>query len=102
MFAQPVKGTVGVCVPYSELVPFLDKAGMFIGVRSGLCDIIATSTCKKVVIHTYRNGFWPDGRSISYTGLQNIELCNDVVEMEYKETEKDSLLQSVIDAAVQN
>jgi len=99
---KPVKGTVGVCVPYSELVPFLDKAGMFIGVRSGLCDIIATSTCKKVVIHTYRNGFWPDGRSISYTGLQNIELCNDVAEMEYKETEKDSLLQSVIDAAVQN
>ena len=55
-----------------------------------------------MVIHTYRNGFWPDGRSISYTGLQNIELCNDVAEMEYKETEKDSLLQSVIDAAVQN
>lgn len=36
---------------YSEIVPLLDYAGGFIGVRSGLCDVISTSKCKKVILY---------------------------------------------------
>lgn len=79
----PVAGTQAVFVPYSMVVPFLEKAGAFIGLRSGLCDIISTAHCKKIIIHLYQAKWWPDGNSIAYTGLNNMGLCADAVEMEY-------------------
>lgn len=69
---QPVSGTVAISLPFSDIVPFLDRAGGFIGIRSGLCDIISSSTCKKIVLHTYHAKWWPCGMSIAYTGLENI------------------------------
>lgn len=36
---------------YEESVPLLDYAGFFLGVRSGLCDIISTAKCKKVILY---------------------------------------------------
>lgn len=78
----PVAGTLPLCVGYAEIVPFLDRAGMFIGIRSGLCDIVATSRCRKIILHTYRAKWWPDGKSIAYTGLNHMGLCDDAIELE--------------------
>ena len=69
---KPIEGTVRISIPFSEIVPFLDMAGSFWGIRSGLCDIISTSTCEKVVIHLYKAKWWPDGRSIPYTGIKSL------------------------------
>lgn len=79
---KPVAGTVPLLIRYSELVPFLELAGGLIAVRSGLCDIASTARCRKVVLHSYKNRFWPDGNSIAYTGLENMGLCRDAVEIE--------------------
>ncbi len=98
---KPIRGTTGLCIPYKEIVPFLDCAGAFIGVRSGLCDIIATSKCKKLVIHTYRNRFWPDGNSIAYTGLVNMGLCDDAVEMEYEEGREENILEQIMETIIE-
>ena len=89
---QPIPGTRKICLPYKDSVPFLNLAGYFIGVRSGLCDIISTSICRKIVIHTYKNRFWPNGNSIAYTGLNNMMLCNDAIEMEYHGSDDDENL----------
>lgn len=99
---EPIKGTTPILLPYTESVPFLNLAGVFIGVRSGLCDVVATSICKKVVIHTYKARFWPDGNSIAYTGLCNMGLCDDAVEIEYREDCKDQILKSVVEAVLEN
>lgn len=77
---QPLPGTIALFVPYQLLVPFLDRAGALVAIRSGLCDLAVTSTCKKVVLHTYKAMWWPDGNSISYTGLRKMGLCNEVLE----------------------
>lgn len=82
-----VKGTVPLLLSYKEIVPFLNIAGIFIGIRSGLCDIISTSSCKKIVIHTYYAKFWPNGASIRYTGLNHMGLCQDAMELEYVQNE---------------
>jgi len=83
---KPVSGTQGIFVPFQEIVPFLDMAGFFIGIRSGLCDIISTSTCRKVILHTYKAKWWPDGRSIAYTGLNAMGLTATAIEVELPNT----------------
>lgn len=80
-----ITGTVALNIPYDQTVPFLEKAGYFIGIRSGLCDIIAGAHCKKIVLHTYKAVWWIDGRSIQYTGLNNMGLCDDAIEFEYRD-----------------
>ena len=36
---------------YEESVPLLEYCGYFIGVRSGLCDIISTAQCRKIILY---------------------------------------------------
>lgn len=79
----PVKGTAPLAITYSEVVPFLNEAGGFIGIRSGLCDIISQSFCQKIVIHTEKSDFWPDGRSESFVGLCQTWGDEAVVEFTY-------------------
>ncbi len=47
---EPISGTKGIFIPYDRLLDFINKAGFFIGVRSGLCDIISSSTANKVIL----------------------------------------------------
>ena len=78
----PLKGTSSILIPYAHIVPFLDTAGYFIGVRSGLCDIISTTKAKKIILHPYEAQNWPDGASLAFTGLNNMGLCDNAIELE--------------------
>jgi len=78
---EPLWGTIPLYLPYKLSVPFLDFAGNFIGVRSGLCDIISTSVCKKVVIHPYHAFNWQNGTSFGFTSLNGMGICDDAVEL---------------------
>jgi len=53
----PIKGTEGVFIPYNKVVDFLDKAGCFVGMRSGLCDIVSSTKAKMVVLYPDGNIF---------------------------------------------
>ncbi|MCM1183102.1 MAG: hypothetical protein NC337_06995 [Roseburia sp.] len=87
-----ISGTVAMNIPYKQTVPFVERAGYFIGIRSGLCDILAGAYCKKIIFHTYRATWWKDGMSIPYTGLNNMGLCDDAVEFEYRNGEETKAL----------
>lgn len=59
-FGQELAATL---IPYSDLLPVLDFAGYFIGIRCGLCDVIAGSSCKKIVLYPkarHRQGTYYD------------------------------------------
>lgn len=93
-----IEGTIALNIPYRQIVPFLEKAGCFVGIRSGLCDVIAGADCKKIILHTYKAKWWIDGRSIPYTGLNNMGLCDDAIEFEYRNGEEtDALLERVLE-----
>lgn len=92
-----IPGTIALNIPYHQIVPFLEKAGYFIGIRSGLCDIVAGAACKKILLHTFKARWWLDGRSIVYTGLNNMGLCDDAIELVYEnEDGLDALLASTL------
>jgi hypothetical protein len=47
---DPVPGTVALEIPIPELLDAVEHAGTFIGLRSGLCDVVHTARARKVHI----------------------------------------------------
>jgi len=81
---KAIIGTKKLMLPYEISIPLLNKIAGFIGIRSGLCDIICTAKCKKIILHPYGSRNWSFGKSIAFTGLNNMKLCNDAIEMEFE------------------
>ena len=77
---KPVAGTVALSVGYKDIVPFLDAAGKFVGVRSGLCEIISTSTCEKSVFYG-ESEFWARGNAKEFVDLENMGLSFGVKDL---------------------
>ena len=48
----PIKGTDGIFIPIDELLDFLDKIKVFIGLRSGLCDVISQAGCELIILYS--------------------------------------------------
>ena len=48
----PIKGTEGLKIQLSEIIATVEYAGIFVGIRSGLCDILSTAMCRKIVIYS--------------------------------------------------
>jgi len=93
----PLPNTEALFLPYEQTVPFLNRTAGFIGIRSGLCDVVSSSVCKKIIVHTHKSYWWPDGHSILYTGLRNMGLCNESVEFEYSGLDDISLILSLFE-----
>lgn len=48
---RPLAGTEPVQIPISQIVSAVEYAGHFIGIRSGLCDVLSSAKCKKTVVY---------------------------------------------------
>lgn len=55
---KPVLGTEGIEIPYENVIWCVEQCKAFIGIRSGLCDIISTADCKLLIFYkgTMSNG----------------------------------------------
>lgn len=77
-----IDGTEPICAPFAYMRQVIEYAGVFIAVRSGLCDIIAAADAVKVILY-------PKGRlfgacsTYDYFSLNKMGLCDDAVEVEY-------------------
>lgn len=80
---KPVEGTQAVFFQLGQAIDFMNAAGYFIGVRSGLCDIISSSSCKKIILYE-KDGFFYKCSPFEYFSLKKMGLCNDAIEIEYQ------------------
>lgn len=48
-----IKGSKGLDIPINQLGNYLEYAGYFVSLRSGLCDVVGRSKCKQIII--FRN-----------------------------------------------
>ncbi len=65
---------------YAESVPLLEYAGHFLGLRSGLCDIVSSAKCRKVVIYpakTARADYSEHRTEIEFCGLKRMHLIEE-------------------------
>lgn len=83
--------TVGLCLSYINCVDFLNKAGCFIGARSGFCDVISTTTAKMVVL--YRRDTFKHF-SIKEMGLKT----NNILELCIDQLHKDVIVDKALEA----
>lgn len=51
----PVENTRALFIPYEKSVPFLEKAGAVIGLRSGFLDIVSMADCIKISLNIEKN-----------------------------------------------
>ena len=47
---EPIEGTLPISVSISMMQSVVEYAGVFIGVRSGLCDVIKNAKCRKIAL----------------------------------------------------
>ncbi|MDD6380993.1 MAG: hypothetical protein PUG04_04810 [Lachnospiraceae bacterium] len=78
---KPLSGTEPIRVRLCEKKSLLEKAGTFIGVRSGLCDIIRSVNCKKIALYPdyyYMGTRWKAIDMYSIDSFTNIEVTEDI------------------------
>ncbi len=71
----PLAGTKALYADISEMKSILEKAGTFIGIRNGLCDVIRTVNCHKIAIYpdyNYCDTKWKAIDMYSIDGFENI------------------------------
>jgi hypothetical protein len=49
---SPIRGTQTLTLPLAQMPAAAEYAGVFIGLRSGLCDILFAANCRKTVVFT--------------------------------------------------
>jgi hypothetical protein len=89
-----VAGTPLLQFPFSEAVQFVESAGYFVGLRSGLCDVISPAKAVKVVLH--ERGPWFKTSLFEMFSLNAMDLCDDAVELEFSSSEMDAVLDDVV------
>lgn len=97
-----VNGTVPVFFPLNLAPQFVSRAGYFIGVRSGFCDVISAAEARKIILYDRENRFF-NSSAYEYFSLNHMGLCNDAVEIEFENREIyayiDRILEALSDAA---
>lgn len=78
----PIKGTNAVFFNLDIAPQFIEKAGYFIGVRSGFCDVISGSTAKKIILYAPKNKFYM-ASAFGYFSLKEMGLSSDVIEIQF-------------------
>ena len=85
----PISGTCPLLVPHRLLKPFCQRAGIFIALRSGLCDMVSDAEgCKKIILYTDMPIHSVCTSHMEFFSLRNMGLCEDTVEVELFQNSK--------------
>lgn len=75
-----IEGTEQIFFDLTQTELILDEAGYFIALRSGLCDIVSSSKCRKIIF--YENGF--NALQYDFFSLKKMGLSDDAIEIIYQ------------------
>lgn len=80
----PLPNTKAICSNLDELITISEYAGIVVGVRSGLMDIIGIANCKKIVLYPKCGAeSWIHGSIKDFWSIKGFGYCEDVEEYEY-------------------
>ena len=77
---EPLTGTIALRADLCEMKSILERAGTFIGIRSGLCDVVRTASCRKIALYpdyNYCDTKWKSIDMYSIDGFENIVVDKD-------------------------
>lgn len=79
---RPLAGTKEISPRISEMQSVVERAGTFIGIRSGLCDVIRYAGCRKIVLYpdyNYSDSKWKAIDMYAIEGWENLVIGEDFV-----------------------
>lgn len=79
---KPLEGTVGISPRIAQMQSVAQRAGTFIGIRSGLCDVIRYARCRKIALYpdyNYSDTRWKAIDMYVIDGWENIAVGDDFV-----------------------
>ena len=79
---KAIAGTIKLFFPLNFAPQLIEKAGYFVGIRSGFCDVISAAKAKKIVLYDRSNRFF-NSSAYEYFSLNHMGLCEDAVEIEF-------------------
>lgn len=77
---KPLAGTRGISPGIAQMKSVVQRAGNFIGIRSGLCDVIRYARCKKIALYpdyNYSDTKWKAIDMYAIDGWENIVVDGD-------------------------
>jgi len=75
-YEAPIRGTKPLLFSVEYAVEIIEEAGLFIGLRSGLCDLISNAKCTKIIVYLNKGSM--------FLNLKALGVSNDAVEIEIK------------------
>ena len=78
----PLEGTLPIRSELAEMQPLVEYAGTFIGIRSGLCDVLRYADCRKIALYpdyNYCDTQWKAIDMYALDGWENIVVKDDFV-----------------------
>ena len=79
---KPLDGTLEISPRIAEMQSVVERAGIFIGIRSGLCDVIRYAKCRKIALYpdyNYSDTRWKAIDMYALDGWENIVVNGDFV-----------------------
>lgn len=76
----PLAGTLPISPEICEMKSAVERAGVFIGIRSGICDVIRTAECRKIALYpeyNYCDTKWKAIDMYAIDGFENIVVKED-------------------------
>ena len=70
---KPLQGTKPISPKICEMKSVVEWAGTFIGIRSGMCDVIRTAKCRKIALYPDYNYCDTKGKAIDIYGIDDFE-----------------------------
>lgn len=96
-----VQGTKSINVDIKRIVPFLNKCGYLLGVRSGLIDVTESALIKRIILYgEIRTGYRGKGghsnSMIDHFSFNKWYERQDALELEYSEQFSDELTEQIL------
>ncbi|EHL04229.1 hypothetical protein HMPREF0322_05149 [Desulfitobacterium hafniense DP7] len=92
-----INGTIGIFVPYSILVPFLEKCGTLVSLRSGLSDVSESADCLNICLNGNNKKYinYYDSLAVCYN-MKNYYGRSDMYDLIYTLRTEPALIEKIV------
>lgn len=93
-----IRGTIPVFIKLNDIQEFAEKAGYFVSLRSGLCDILCNCNCKKIILYHFILDV--NMEKIQFFSLKNMGFNKNLFEYGINQENEAKIIEQILDEIV--
>lgn len=91
----PIVGTIPISYSFSESLGIINQSGFFIAVRSGLCDVLSSTTAQMYILYP-EHKLSNEIMAIDYFSLKRMGLNETAIEISYCWQEHEKIIEDIV------